>query len=101
MSTREASRADFDPENSELTRFDLVREGARRDGVQIVHYAPKFPIPGTKREKRVERSIALMFFVTFVSALGFVAAYIWWPYSYRPGSNINKWYTPVLGFFLG
>ena len=31
-----------------MTRFDLVREGARRDGVEIVHYEPRFPVPGTR-----------------------------------------------------
>ena len=34
---------DFDVDDPSLTRFDLVREGARRDGVEIVHYAPRFP----------------------------------------------------------
>ena len=55
MSTHGTPGRELDPE---MTRFDLVREGARRDGVEIVHYAPNFPEPGTKREKRVERSIA-------------------------------------------
>src|SRR5947209_15447920 len=95
------STVDFDPADPELTRFDLVREGARRDGVQIVHYRPKFPVPGTKQEKRVERTIAFLFALTFVAGIGFVAAYIWWPFTYKPGTNINKLYTPVLGFFLG
>jgi ubiquinol-cytochrome c reductase iron-sulfur subunit len=101
MSTHEESTDDFDPTDPELTRFDLVREGARRDGVEIVHYEPKFPIPGTRLEKRVERSIALLFMLAGLAGLGFVAAYIWWPYSYEQGANINKWYTPVLGFCLG
>ncbi len=101
MSTHDSSTVDFDPADPELTRFDLVREGARRDGVEIVHYRPRFPVPGTKLEKRVERSIALLFGLAGLSALAFVAAYIWWPYTYEEGSNINKWYTPVLGFCLG
>ena len=29
-----------DVEDPRLTRFDLVREGARRDGVEIVHWFP-------------------------------------------------------------
>ncbi len=100
MSAHDTS-VDFDPADPELTRFDLVREGARRDGVEIVHYRPRFPVPGTKLEKRVERSIALLFTLAGLSALAFVVAYIWWPYTYDEGSNINKWYTPVLGFCLG
>jgi ubiquinol-cytochrome c reductase iron-sulfur subunit len=101
MSTHGAPTEGADLDNPELTRFDLVREGARRDGVEIVHYAPRFPVPGTKREKRIERTIALMFLVSGLAATGFVAAYIWWPYTYRQGANLNKWYTPVLGICLG
>ena len=40
---------EFDHTDPELTRFDLVREGARRDGVEILHYAPRFPVrPGRR-----------------------------------------------------
>ena len=46
MSTHETPDAELEPN---LTQFDLVREGARRDGVEIVHYVPNFPVPGTKR----------------------------------------------------
>ena len=42
--------------DAELTRFDLVREGARRDGIEIVHYAPRFPVRGTRAERRLERA---------------------------------------------
>src|SRR3954471_2161756 len=97
MSTHGAPDADLDPE---LTGFDLVREGARRDGVEIVHYVPNFPVPGTAREKRVERTIAGMFLIAGLAATGFVVAYIFWPYSYKPGANLHKWYTPVIGFSL-
>ncbi|OLB79541.1 MAG: (2Fe-2S)-binding protein [Actinobacteria bacterium 13_2_20CM_2_71_6] len=101
MSAHESSPDDMDLDNPELTRFDLVREGARRDGVEIVHYAPQFPVPGTRREKRIERTIAGLFGLTALAAVGFVVAYIALPYSYKQGANLNKWYTPVLGFCLG
>jgi ubiquinol-cytochrome c reductase iron-sulfur subunit len=84
-----------------LTRFDLVREGARRDGVEIVHYAPRFPVRGTKAEKRVERTLALLLSLSGLLAFGFVAAYIWWPTGYKTGVNATKLYTPLLGFCLG
>ena len=103
MSTGEQNggRGTFDADDPNLSRFELVREGARRDGVEIVHYVPKFPIPGTKREKRVVRSIALIFVLSGLAALAFLIAYIWWPFHYRAGTNINKWYTPMLGITLG
>ena len=92
---------DVDLDDPRLTRFDLVREGARRDGVEIVHYAPRFPVPGSRREKRIVRSISLMFVIAGLAGLGFVVGYIAWPFHYKPGFNINKWYTPMLGITLG
>jgi ubiquinol-cytochrome c reductase iron-sulfur subunit len=91
----------FDVDDPSLARFDLVREGARRDGVEIVHYQPRFPVPGTRAERRVERSIALLLVLSGLAAFGFVAAYIWWPFHYEPGPNAAKWYTPLLGLTLG
>jgi ubiquinol-cytochrome c reductase iron-sulfur subunit len=88
-----------DPRN---TRFDLVREGLRRDGMEVVHYAPAFP-PGKKSrvEKRIERTIALLFVLAGLLALAFVAAYVWWPWKYEPGAEASKLYTPVLALTLG
>jgi ubiquinol-cytochrome c reductase iron-sulfur subunit len=99
--SRHAEIEEFDVDDPRLTRFDLVREGARRDGVRIVHYEPRFPVPGTKREKRTERTVAMMFLLGGAAATAFMVGYIWWPFHYVPGANINKLYTPVLGITLG
>ena len=97
----EHETAEFDPDDPKHTRFDLVREGARRDGVEIVHYEPRFTRPGSKEEKRVVRFVALCFAIVGLAALAFIVAYVAWPWQYKPGSNLNKWYTPVLGITLG
>ncbi len=97
----DAGAENFDVNDSSLIRFDLVREGARRDGVELVHYAPRFPVPGTKAEKRIERNIALLLTLSGLLGFGFVAAFIWWPFDYEPGSNASKFYTPLLGLGLG
>jgi quinol---cytochrome c reductase iron-sulfur subunit len=99
MSTQ--TDVEFDPNDPALTRFDLVKEGARRDGVEIVHYAPRFPVPGTRAERRVERSIALMLLLSGLLGLLFVVAYIWWPWEYRSGGGLDKFYNPVLALTLG
>jgi ubiquinol-cytochrome c reductase iron-sulfur subunit len=92
----------FDANDPRLTRFDLVREGARRDGVEIVHYEPRFPVPGTLREKRIVRTVGLMFLLSGLFGLIFVVAYIWFPWKYQySGSNDSKLYTPILGISLG
>lgn len=97
----QGSTTDFDVDDPELTRFDLVREGARRDGVEIVVYEPRFPVPGTAREKRVERTISFLFVLAGLLGMLFVVAYIAWPWTYKSGANIHKLYTPVLGASLG
>jgi ubiquinol-cytochrome c reductase iron-sulfur subunit len=94
-------QSDFDVDDPRLSRFDLVREGARRDGVEIVHYAPRFPVPGTRAEKRVERTIALFFLLTGVAATAFVVVFIWWPWKWAPGTALGDFYTPMLGLTLG
>jgi ubiquinol-cytochrome c reductase iron-sulfur subunit len=99
MSTQ--TDVEFDASNPTLTRFDLVKEGARRDGVEIVHYAPRFPVPGTRAERRVERVIALLLLLTGLLGLAFVVAYIWWPWRYESGAGLDKLYNPVLGITLG
>ena len=73
-----------------LTRFELVREGARRDGVEIVHYEPQFPVPGTKAEKRrrAHRSRCCSCSPA-CSRLAFVVAYIWWPWRVRAGRTAS------------
>jgi len=91
----------FDVEDPRLTRFDLVQEGARRDGVEIVHYEPRFPVPGTRRERRAVRSISLLFLLAGLLGVAFVVAYIAWPWQYKMGSGLDKLYTPVLGVTMG
>jgi ubiquinol-cytochrome c reductase iron-sulfur subunit len=93
--------SDFDVDDETLTRFDLVREGARRDGVEIVHYAPRFPVRGTKLEKRVERAIALQLALSGLLGIGFFVVFAFWPQRYEPGNVLSKYYTPLLGLCLG
>jgi ubiquinol-cytochrome c reductase iron-sulfur subunit len=100
MSTHTDERS-FDVEDPRLTRFDLVKEGARRDGVEIVHYEPRFPVPGTRRERRITRALTLLFLLAGLLGTAFVVAYIWWPWQYAAGTGLDKWYTPVLGLSMG
>lgn len=95
---RDAAGVDLD--NPNLTRFDIVREGARRDGVEIVHYEPQYP-PGSKGERRMTRIVAFFFLLTGIMSTLFVIAFIWWPWEYELGPHASKYYTPVLGLTLG
>jgi ubiquinol-cytochrome c reductase iron-sulfur subunit len=89
-----------DVSDPRLSRFDIVKEGARRDDIEIVTYESQFPGQNSKAEKRVVRSIALLFLLSGLGALVFLVAYIWWPWRYELGSSANDYYTPILGISL-
>jgi ubiquinol-cytochrome c reductase iron-sulfur subunit len=92
---------EFDVNDPSHTRFDLVKEGARRDGVEIVHYQERFPVAGTKREKRIERGIALLLGITGVSSLALLVIFVAWPWEYKQGFSLDKLFTPLVGLTLG
>ena len=50
-----------DDELAEMTPEQLVRLGTELDSVEVVHRPVRWPVPGTRAEKRAERSVALWF----------------------------------------
>jgi ubiquinol-cytochrome c reductase iron-sulfur subunit len=96
-----AEREPLDLDDPRLSRFEKVREGARRDGIEIVHYEPQFPVPGTREERRLTRFVALLFLFMGAAATAFLLIYIFWPWEYETGRGIGKLYTPLLGATLG
>ncbi|MDG4796474.1 Rieske 2Fe-2S domain-containing protein [Micromonospora sp. WMMD1082] len=90
----------LDVNDPRLSRFDVVREGARRDDIEIVHYEPQV-VPGSKAERRLVRTVAGFFLLTGLAATAFLVIYIWWPWEYQPGRGGDKLYTPLLGITLG
>jgi ubiquinol-cytochrome c reductase iron-sulfur subunit len=93
--------APLDLDDDQLTLFDLVKEGARRDGVEIAHYAPRFPEPGTNDERRVVRRVAGCLGLSGLAATAFVVIYVAWPWKYEQGYGADKFYTPLLGVTMG
>jgi ubiquinol-cytochrome c reductase iron-sulfur subunit len=82
-----------------LTRFEVVREGARRDGVEIVHFEPRFP-PGSRPERRVVGTIAFLLLLSGAAGVGFGVAYVW-PWDWQGGAiPHSNYYTPILGVTL-
>ena len=78
--------------------------GAAVDGVFIEHRRQRFPIPGTRTEKRAERAVAACFLTSALAGLGFVVAFIAVPFKYHllgQGSQRFTYYTPILGALLG
>jgi len=83
----------------QMTPEEAMVAGAEVDGIHIVHRRDRFPIRGTKAEKRAERAVALAFVVSALGGVGFVVAFVAMPYHWHlPGTPQNfKFYTPALG----
>jgi len=105
LSTTDQSRTPTPAELDEMTPDQLATLAANLDDVVVLHNQPKFPIPGTRAEKRAERAVALWFTISAVTGLGFLGAYLFWPFQYvapdKPGALLYSLYTPVIGALLG
>ncbi|SCG36087.1 ubiquinol-cytochrome c reductase iron-sulfur subunit [Micromonospora halophytica] len=101
MSRRRGKREEpSGPGLRQTSRFDVVREGARRDDIEIVHYEPQAR-PGSAAERRLTRTVASFFFLAGLAATAFLVIYIWWPWRFQLGNGSQRLYTPLLGITLG
>ena len=58
-----------DAELAKMSREELVALGGKLDGVDVVYKEPRWPVPGTKAEKRAERTVAYWLLLGGVSGL--------------------------------
>lgn len=102
MSTHDtgAAKPETPVDVEELERLSVeerAKVAAAIDGVRIVHRRERFPIPGTKAERRAERAVAACFLLTFLGAVAFTVAYVVVPWRYDAQDQSYAWFTPVLG----
>jgi len=92
-----------DPTDPNLTYREVLDEGLRRDEIEVVHYEPQFPVPGTTAERRIERLVAFLFLLSGVAAIAFVVIFVskLFEPNYEFGSHASDWFTPLLGLTLG
>jgi ubiquinol-cytochrome c reductase iron-sulfur subunit len=85
-----------------MSTEEAMLAGAEVDGVHIVHRRERFPIPGTKAEKRSERAVAACFLISGLAGIGFIVAFVAIPYHWHlPGTPQNfRFFTPALGGLL-
>jgi ubiquinol-cytochrome c reductase iron-sulfur subunit len=92
-------------ELEDMTPDELARLATELDDVVVLHNRKKFPIPGTRAEKRAERAVALWFGISAICGLGFIVAYLAWPFEYKApnqdGYTLYALYTPVIGLLFG
>ncbi len=101
-------RNDLDPTDEQLasmSREELVALGGRIDGVETVFKESRWPVEGTKAEKRASRSVSLWLLLGGVSGLALLLIFLFWPWEYKPdGSDGNFIYslaTPLYGLTFG
>ncbi|WP_026421452.1 ubiquinol-cytochrome c reductase iron-sulfur subunit [Actinokineospora inagensis] len=105
MSSTDPQELPSADELAAMSREDLVKLGAKLDGVEIIEYPDPFPVKGTRAEKRAERLVALWFLLAAVAGLAFAGVFLFWPSAYKaPGTSgydLYSLYTPMLGVTLG
>jgi ubiquinol-cytochrome c reductase iron-sulfur subunit len=86
----------------QMTPEEAAIAGAEADGIHIVHRRNRFPIPGTRAEKRSERAVAVTFLISALAGLGFIVMFIAGPWKWHlPGTSQSfRFYTPALGGLL-
>ncbi len=90
-------------ELAQMTLEDQMIAAAEADDIHIIHRRNRFPISGTKAERRAERAVSSFFLLAALAGVGFVIAFIVAPYHWNlPGQSQNfRYYTPLLGGLLG
>lgn len=103
--TEATPRIPSDDELAQMSTDDLVRLGNQIDDLEVVSNRERFPVPGTRAERRAERQVAGWFILAALSGLAFLVAFIAWPWEYVPpggdGGFVYSLYTPVIGFTFG
>ncbi len=107
MSEGAAQQPGVEPDEAALAAMsnkELLDLGGKIDGVQIAYKEPRWPIEGTKAEKRAERGVALWLLLGGAFGLALLLIFLFWPWEYKPkeapGSLLYTLATPLYGFDL-
>jgi ubiquinol-cytochrome c reductase iron-sulfur subunit len=105
MSANTPEGTPTDAELASMTREELVELGGRIDGVETIFKEPRWPVPGTKAEKRSERLVAYWLMLGGISGLALLLVFIFWPWEYKPfgseGQFLYSLATPLYGLTFG
>ena len=63
-----------------MSTEELVQFGGRMDGVETVLKEPRWPVEGTRAEKRAERGVALWLLFAGAMGLALLLAFLFWPW---------------------
>jgi quinol---cytochrome c reductase iron-sulfur subunit len=94
-----------DAELASMSRDELLELGGKLDGVDILYKGERWPVPGTKAEKRAERSVANWLLLGGFSGLALLVVFLFWPWEYKPygsaGELLFSLATPLYGLTFG
>ena len=106
--TDRGTGATQDPDEAALATMspqELVALGGKLDGVETVYKEPRWPVEGTKAEKRAERGVALWLLLGGGFGLALLLVFLFWPWEYKPreaaGSLLYTVATPLYGLTFG
>lgn len=94
-----------DAELAEMSREELLALGGKLDGVEIVYKEPRWPVEGTKAEKRASRTVAYWLLFGGFAGLALLLVFLFWPWEYVPygaeGERLYTLATPLYGLTFG
>jgi ubiquinol-cytochrome c reductase iron-sulfur subunit len=94
-----------DEQLAQMSREELLELGGKLDGVEIVYKEERWPVPGTKAEKRSEHTVAYWLLLGGFSGLALLVIFLFWPWEYKPygspGEFLYSLATPLYGLTFG
>ncbi|AMO62131.1 Rieske (2Fe-2S) domain-containing protein [Mycolicibacterium phlei] len=94
-----------DAELASMSREELLELGGKLDGVEIVYKEDRWPVEGTKAEKRATRQVAYWLLLGGFSGLALLLVFLFWPWEYKPygseGEFLYSLATPLYGLTFG
>lgn len=88
-----------------MSNQELLALGGKLDGVRIAYKEPRWPVEGTKAEKRAERSVAVWLLLGGVFGLALLLIFLFWPWEFKAADGesdfIYSLTTPLYGLTFG
>lgn len=88
-----------------MSEAELSALGGKIDGVDTVFKEPRWPVAGTRAEKRAERLVAFWLMFGGLMGLLLLVVFLFWPWEWKPygvkGNLLYSWATPMYGITFG
>ncbi|MFD3705151.1 ubiquinol-cytochrome c reductase iron-sulfur subunit [Nocardia sp. NPDC058658] len=106
--SKEHSDMGREPTEDELDAMstaELAELGTKRDDVDVVYRNERWPVPGTKAEKRAEREVTFWFAISGLAAAALIGVFLFWPWEWKgygdEGHTAYSLFTPLVGLTFG